>query len=197
MNSKQLGKGFEREAAHLFTRLLKETGHIREDQAFYRVTDSGMLSHHRPGVSSALMETMVGDVYGPSGWPFVIECKRLRSNPGFHQIILKNTKHPFFGWINQVCEDALKVNKHPLLITKFLPSMGTYVTLPFKVWKLWQPLSNFEPNFLYFHYQVPQPENSHSTYPEHSGLWITMSWNLFARIVKEDYDQWLKNQMSS
>jgi hypothetical protein len=194
MNPKALGKGFEREIAHKLTELLRSTEHLTEDQQFYRVIGSGMLSYHRHLLTKEVLDSMVGDVYGPYEFPFVVECKRRRENPGFHKVVTnKDKKHEIYSWLDQVLGDATTSNKIPLLIMKFIPNMGTYVCMEHVTWKQWQPIIDikFRPNFLYLWH----PTTYSQTDPQAKGLWVVMSWAQFEEMAKEDYDGWLMKQM--
>ena len=193
MNNKALGKGFEREIAEKLTNLLRETSHIMQDEKFYRVLGSGMLAGHRHLIDAAVLESYKGDIYGPGDWPFIVECKRRRSNPNFHLVVQKK-KHEIFDWIDQVCGDCEGTLKIPLLIMKFIPNMGTYVAMEHSTWKNWQPIMDrtFKPNFVYmFHPTKPVDEDE-----QRMKLWVIMDWAQFEEMVKEDYDSWLWKKMN-
>lgn len=194
MNPKKMGKDFERETAHALTDLLRSTGHLSEDEQFYRVWGSGALSHVREHVPKEVLDSMIGDVYGPPKFPFVVECKRRRENPGFHKIV-QGKKHDIYGWLDQVLGDAERSNKLPLLIMKFIPNMGTYVAMDHVTWKKWNPImhKDAEPNFVYLWH----PTIYSKTDPQAKGLWVIMEWGYFVQLVEEDYDQWLLNQLNS
>jgi len=195
VGNKALGGTFESEIAKKLTKLLRESGHITEKEEFYRVIGSGKNAHIRENAPIEVLNSMVGDIYGPTKFPFVIECKRRKQNPGFHKMVLnKDKKLEIYSWMDQVLADAEKVNKIPLLFMKFLPNMGTYVAIDHVTWKLWAPVIYNEslPNFVY----VNHPTIYSKEDPQAKGRWVIMSWEYFAEIVNSDYDGWLRNKLN-
>lgn len=183
-NNKTLGKGFEREVAHKLTKLFQECELIDKDVEFYPTVGSGMMAHHRKGMSQEVQDSLAGDIACPPGFPFVIECKRRKGNPDFHKII-RYKNHDIFRWMFEVSEDADRIGKERMIIMKYLPRHGTYVAMPNNIFRVWYPVLGAEPPpaLVWYHWQGER--------------WCIFDWEIFVQMVDEDFDGWMRSKLNA
>ena len=111
---KPKGSSWERTIAQ---RLTDQTG-----LEFRRVPGSGawMGGQNRQknmNVLSGAQEALSGDIMGPDGWPFSIECKNTAAFPRFH-LMLENKDTQVDAFLLEAMTDAYHVEKIPLLALK-------------------------------------------------------------------------------
>ena len=178
---KTLGKINEREFVHALNKLMLEAEIIDENQEFKRVIGSGAHGQDFNKMPYAVQNTFVGDIHGPTNFPFVIECKRRKGDPAFHKIIA-GKKHDIYDWLDQVEKDADLMNKEPLLITKYI-QRGSFVVMRYRAYKNWYPSYRSTTPHPAFHFFW------------NGMLYALISWENFEDLVNTDFDGWLKRRM--
>jgi len=112
--SKPKGSSWERDLAK---KLTESTG-----QEFRRVPLSGAFMggsnrYKNEGILSGAQEGLSGDIMGPDGWCFNIECKNTLHYPRFH-LMLQTNDSVIDGYLLESMTDAHHSNKIPLLALK-------------------------------------------------------------------------------
>ena len=77
----------------------------------------GMNRQKNMNVLSGAQEALSGDIMGPDGWPFSIECKNTKAYPRFH-LMLKDRDTQIDGFLLEAMTDAHHVQKVPILALK-------------------------------------------------------------------------------
>lgn len=177
---KTLGKINEREFVHALNELMLKADIINENQEFKRVIGSGAHGQDFNKMPYEVQNTFVGDIHGPTNFPFVIECKRRSGEPQFWKLLTDN-KHEIYDWIDQVNKDADLIHKIPLLLMKF-PRKGMFVaTLAGIITKLKDPCDDL-PNVIYCR-------------DRRDDIWMIISWSTFEDLIMTDYDGYIKRRM--
>jgi len=82
-------------------------------------------------INSGAQIALSGDILGPDGWPFSIECKNTKANPRFHLMLL-NGDSAVDGFLHETCFDAYWNNLIPLLALK-RTFRGEFMMIPRKL----------------------------------------------------------------
>jgi len=114
VNSKKKGNRFELDIAKRFTVLF--------EAEFRRTPNSGAYTGGKnragaTGLREDAQEILSGDIIGPQGFPYLIECKSYADKPGFH-LLLQGGDATFNKWVTQNEGDSEFVNKNFLLLFK-------------------------------------------------------------------------------
>ncbi len=134
----------------------------------------GMNRQKNMNVLSGAQEALSGDIMGPDGWPFSIECKNTAAYPRFH-LMLENQDVQVDAFLLEAMTDAYHVQKIPLLALK-RTRRGEFIMIP-----RYLGLKAVE-------FDLPPPESyPHMTYiykrPEENipvhFLWTLVSFNFF------------------
>ena len=137
---------------------------------FRRVPNSGAFTGgmNRAKVASLradAQEILSGDLIGPKGFPFLLECKHYANDPAFHKI-LQGADPTLDRWIAQNDGDAEFVEKESLIIFK-INRKGEYAVI------------NEDSNFLLLNHE------SHGPYLRYKGKLI-VSLSVLFLIIDHD-----------
>jgi hypothetical protein len=125
-------------------------------------------------VLSGAQEALSGDIMGPDGWPFSIECKNTAAFPRFH-LMLENQDVQIDGFLLEAMTDAYHVKKIPLLALK-RTRRGEFMMIPrylaLKAVEFDLPPPESYPHMTYI---FKRPEE---TIPVHH-LWTLLSFDFF------------------
>jgi len=83
------------------------------------------------GINTGAQIALSGDILGPDGWPFSIECKNTKANPRFHLMLLKGDS-AVDGFLQETCFDAYWNGLIPLLAMK-RTFRGEFMMIPRKL----------------------------------------------------------------
>lgn len=145
---------------------------------FRRVIGSGAHGHLVKQMPVEVQLSLAGDVYGPVSWPWIIEVKK-RGDDSISKI-LKNDKHEFYDWADQVYNESSELHKKPMLVMDFGGRNNAWVamlsTCINKLWK-WQVDKGKPPRIKInvFHDRVSHIES-----------WVIMHWIQWETIVRCD-----------
>ena len=178
---KQKGSSWELKLANQLT--------DRTGQEFRRVPLSGawmggMNRQKNIGVLSGAQESLSGDIMGPDGWPFSIECKNTRDYPRFH-LMLQDRDKTIDGYILESMTDGFYTGKIPLVSLK-RTRRGEYMLIPEVLMTVGMkhdlPPPESYPHMTYI-YKDPQVYGDEKWIPTYSYIWILVNNDFFVHNV--------------
>ena len=181
--SKRIGKAGETNTKNWLNNIFSDYEVIETEKLveFRRVIGSGAHGHLVEQMPLEVRVSLAGDVYGPTKWPWIIETKK-RSDDSVAKI-LKNEKHEFHEWTEQVYNEAQDFGKKsPMLVMDFGGKTDAWVAMHDrcinKLWK-WKEGEGKPPRIKINAYH----EKLFRWEP-----WVIMHWNEWEKIVVRDLE---------